>query len=248
MTQIKAIIVDDNELARISLRSDLSDHCPDINVVEEADGVVQGAKKVMQHHPDIVFLDIHLGDGDGFDLLELVQDFKGKIIFTTASDQHAIKAFQFSAVDYLLKPIDPDRLIKAVEKATSLLNENETDFKILKENLSAPRKLALHTAEMIKVCDITEIIRLEAMGNYTTFYFNDGTKLLITKTLKDYNNMLTGHDFLRVHQSHLINLKQLKAYIKSEGGYILMVDGSRIPVSVRKKPAVIQAIDDFAKK
>lgn len=248
MKELKAIIIDDNELARISLKEDIKDQCPEITIVGESDGVVQGAKLIRHSHPDVVFLDIHLDDGDGFDIIELVPDYKGKIIFTTASDQHAIKAFRFSAVDYLLKPIDPSLLRSAVDKLNSQIHQEITSLSLLKANMTSPSKLALHTAEMIKISEVEEIIRLEAMGNYTTFYFTDGSKLLVTRTLKDYEDLLKEHHFLRVHQSHLINLRHLNAYIKTEGGYLMMQDKSRIPVSVRKKPSVMKAIDDFAKK
>jgi two-component system LytT family response regulator len=248
MKELKAIIIDDNELARISLKKDIEEQCPEIDIIGESDGVVQGAKLIRHSNPDVVFLDIHLEDGDGFDIIELVPDYNGKIIFTTASDQHAIKAFQFSAVDYLLKPIDPILLRSAVDKLMSQLHQEVTDLSLLKANMSSPNKLALHTAEMIKISEVEEIVRLEAMGNYTNFFFTDGSKLLVTRTLKDYADLLGEHNFLRVHQSHLINLKHLNAYIKTEGGYLMMQDKSRIPVSVRKKSSVMKAIDDFTKK
>ncbi len=248
MNKLNAIIIDDNELARVSLSKDISDQCPEIQLIGESDGVVAGAKLIRKEHPDIVFLDIHLEDGDGFDILELVPEFSGKIIFTTASDQHAIKAFQFSAIDYLLKPIDPMLLKSAVEKAISQIHQEDKGLTLLKENMNSPSKLALHTAEMIKVSDVADIIRLEAMGNYTNFFFEDRSKLLVTRTLKDFADLLEENNFLRVHQSHLVNLKHLKAYIKTEGGYIMMQDGSRIPVSVRKKPGVMKAIDEYARK
>jgi two-component system LytT family response regulator len=243
-----AIIIDDMALARKALRADIETYCPEINIIGEAESVVSGAKLISSTTPDITFLDIHLNDGEGFDILEILPSVDTKVIFTTASDQHAIQAFRFSAVDYLLKPIDPHLLQKAVEKAINLLGSQDQDFSVLKSNMTSPDKLSLHTAEQIKVVGLEEIIRLEAMGNYTQFFFKDTTKLLVTRTLKEYSDMLTSKDFLRVHQSHLINLRHLKAYIKSEGGYLLMNDKSRIPVSVRKKPSVIQAIDAYAEQ
>lgn len=243
---LSAIIIDDMDLARKSLAADLGNYCPEINILGEADSVVSGSKLIQKTNPDLIFLDIHLPDGEGFDILELLPDLKSKVIFTTGSDQHAIKAFQFSAVDYLLKPIDPELLIAAVNKLKSNVVRDELHVSLLKENINAPCKLSLHTAEQIKIADINDIVRLEAYGNYTQFYFLDGSKLLVTKTLKDYDTMLADNQFLRVHQSHLINLALLKSYIKTEGGYILMQDGTRVPVSVRKKPMVIGAIDAYA--
>ena len=243
---MKAVIIDDMELARRALFADLESYCPEIEVIGEAESVVSGIKLLKKAIPDIVFLDIHLNDGDGFDILEIIPEIGSKVIFTTASNDHAIQAFRFSAVDYLLKPIDPELLQSAVRKVQDKLSIDITQVETLKKNIDQPTKLALHTAEVIKVVDFQEIIRLEAMGNYTTFFFTDQSKLLITKTLKEYDLILRGQNFLRVHQSHLINMSHLKAYIKSEGGYLLMDDNSRVPVSVRKKAQVIQAIDGYA--
>ena len=243
-----AVIIDDMDLARKALKADIETYCPQIEIIGEAGSVVSGAKLIEQKRPDITFLDIHLGDGEGFDILEILPETDTKVIFITASNQHAIQAFRFSAVDYLLKPIDPTLLVSAVAKAIQTSGNNNVNMEMLKSNIQQPTKLALHTSDLIKIVELYEIVRLEAMGNYTTFHFTDGNKLLVTKTLKDYHDLLKSQNFLRVHQSHLINLAHLKAYIKSEGGYLLMENNSRIPVSVRKKPGVILAIDEYAKR
>lgn len=245
--KITAVIIDDMELARKSLAADIEEYCHDIDIIGEAHSVITAAKLLKNTHPDIIFLDIHLQDGDGFDLLELLPDLNSSIIFTTASDAHAIKAFQFSAADYLLKPIDPDLLQQSVEKVSNQKNKHG-HLDTLSDNMKSPSKLVLHTAEQVKIAELADIIRLESMGNYTYFFFTGGEKLLITKTLKEYHDVLKGSDFLRVHQSHLINLSHLKAYIKTEGGYLEMTDGSRVPVSVRKKSTVMDAIVAYGNK
>lgn len=245
---LTAVVIDDMELARKALIQDIKDVYPELEILGEAGDVIHGSKLIKRTDPDLIFLDIHLSDGDGFDILEICNPVRGQVIFTTASDQHAIKAFKFSAIDYLLKPIDPALLLQAIIKSKENINRNQVQVNTFKDNYRNPSKLVLHTAEVVKICQLEEIVRLEAMGNYTFFFFANGEKLLITKTLKEYHDLLHENDFLRVHQSHLINLHHLSSYIKSEGGYLLMKDDSRVPVSVRKKPMVIEAIEQFAYK
>ncbi|MCT4625329.1 MAG: LytTR family DNA-binding domain-containing protein [Schleiferiaceae bacterium] len=234
----KAVIIDDSERARNALKRDLEEYCPQVKVIAEAESVLSGLKLLKKTETDIVFLDIHMNDGDGFELLEILGELKAKVIFTTSSDAHAIKAFKFSATDYLLKPIDPDELIKAVEKVET------ADNTLLKEALEKERisKIALHTQEKIAVHKFDEIIRCESDVNYTTFYFTTSKPLLVTKTLKHYDGLLKDSGFLRVHQSHLINRDHIKEYNKQDGGYLVMSDGSRVPISSRKKAEILKLI------
>jgi two-component system LytT family response regulator len=239
-----AVIIDDIESARKSLKDDLKHYCNQIEIIGEAEGVVSGAKVIKEKKPDIIFLDIQMNDGSGFDLLEILPELDSNVIFTTASDQYAIKAFKFSAIDYLLKPIDPDDLVKAVEKASKESGGKEK-LNILKENFNAPKKIALNTLEKIHIANIQDILRCESSVNYTMFYFSDNTKVLVTKTLKEYDKMLTPHGFLRPHQSHLINLEFVKEFVKLDGGYIVMKDGSKVPVSTRKRPEVMELLSNL---
>lgn len=241
-----AIIIDDIPAAIDNLKRDLAIYCPDIEVIATASGVVTGAKLLKKITPDLLFLDIQMQDGSGFDLLEILSKINFKLIFTTASDAFAIRAFKFSAIDYLLKPIDPDELTVAVEKATNQLGESSENVNVLLENVkdkNAPSRMALHTLEKIHVVEIKEILRLESTGNYTQFFFMDGTKLLVTRTLKEFDKLLAENGFLRIHQSHLINIKQIKEYVKVDGGYIVMKGGAKVPVSVRKRPLVVKALE-----
>lgn len=242
-----AIIVDDMTLARANMRALLEAQCPNITSIHEAEGVVSGVKKIKALNPDIVFLDIEMNDGNGFDLLDILPEENTRVIFVTASQEYAIKAFRYAAVDYILKPVDPDLLSEAVNKVLAAPQLNKDQVSLVKEVVqnsdSNNRRLVLHTAEKIKVCDIQEIVRCESMGNYTQFYFADKQKLLVTKTLKEFDKILTHHKFLRCHQSHLVNGNFISSYVKTEGGYILMKDQARVPVSVRKKAEIVKALE-----
>lgn len=246
---IKAIIIDDIEQARVTLIKDLQVYAPDVTIIGEANGVVEGAKLLKSTCPDVLFLDIQMQDGSGFDLLDILKEIPFKIIFITASDAHAIKAFRYAAIDYLLKPVDPDELIAALDKfRNQKLNENEK-YKLLNESLKNNHKpherLALHTQDKIHIVNIHDIIRCVSNVNYTEFYFQNGKKLLVTKTLKDFEDLLCDQGFYRVHQSHLINTKYIKEFIKTDGGYLLMNDGSNIPVSTRKRPEVMKMLEEL---
>jgi two-component system LytT family response regulator len=240
---IRSIIIDDIAEARAVLKSDLENYCPSIEVVGEAEGVVTGAKCINELKPDLVFLDIQMKDGSGFDLLEILPIKNFKLIFTTASDEYALKAFKFSAVDYLLKPIDPDELMEAVNRVEHQEKASER-ISLLKENLNHPKRIALNTLDKIHIVQVAEIVRCESSVNYTMFYFTDDTKLLVTKTLKEFDQLLSDHDFIRVHQSHLINVKFIKGFTKSDG-YIFLKDGTKIPVSTRKKQVLMDMIQKF---
>jgi len=244
---IKAIIIDDIEQARTTFKKDLEVYAPDVEVIGEANGVVEGAKLLKTITPDILFLDIQMQDGSGFDLIDILNDIPFKIIFITASDAYAIKAFRYAAIDYLLKPVDPDELISAMDKfRKNRINENEK-YQLLNDSLknySKPNeKLALHSQDKIHIVSICDILRCESSVNYTEFHFVNAKKLLVSKTLKEFEDLLSDSGFYRVHQSHLINTKFIKEYVKIEGGHLIMTDGSMIPVSTRKRPEVMKMLE-----
>jgi len=240
---IKAVIIDDIQEAITVLTSDLQTYCKNIEVIGSANGVVSGAKIIKELKPDLVFLDIQMPDGTGFDLLEIIGEADFKLIFTTASDEFAIKAFKFSAIDYLLKPIDPDDLMKAVEKVEHQHNPTSR-LELLKDNLKNQKKIALNTVDKIHIVQIEDVIRLESDINYTRFYFQDGSKLMVTKTLKEFDKMLSDHSFIRIHQSHLVNTNFIKEYTKQDGKLVLK-NGDRISVSSRKKSTLMDMISKF---
>ncbi len=245
---ITAILIDDIEHARNTLKQDLQTYVPELSVIGEAGGVVDGARLLKKIKPDILFLDIQMQDGSGFDLLDILPEINFKIIFITASDAHAIKAFRYSAIDYLLKPVDPDELTAAIAKYQSQTKNENEKYQLLKESLQNPNKphtkLALNTQEKITVVTISDIIRCESSGNYTEFHFVSNKKLLVTRTLKDYEDLLIAQGFYRVHQSHLINTHYIQEFVKSDDE-IRMTDGSRIPVSTRRRADVIKMLDEL---
>ena len=238
---MKAIIVDDNKNARIALYSDLDDYCPQIEIIGEAEGIEDAFELVQKTDPELVFLDIRMGDGTGFDFLEKfkpLSSIKFKVIFTTAYDEFAVKAFKYSAVDYLLKPIEPEALEEAVKRVFRLKkSQNNNQLDLLLQQMSKPtkQKLSLPEADRTHVVSIEDIIRCESDKNYTTFHMTDRRKITVSKSIKEYETILDSNDFLRVHHSHLVNLNQVKEVVKVQGPYLLMTDDSNVPVSVRKK-------------
>ncbi|MBL1280840.1 MAG: response regulator transcription factor [Fluviicola sp.] len=249
MKKYTAIIIDDIEQARKTIKQDLAHYAPDFELIGEASGVVEGAKLLKNIKPDILFLDIQMQDGSGFDLLDLLAEINFKIIFITASDAYGIKAFRYAAIDYLLKPIDPDELVEALEKFRhSRVNESEK-YKFLNEQLKNHKqpseRLALHSQDKIQIVEIKSILRCESSANYTIFYFKDGNQVVVTKTLKEFDDLLKDQGFFRVHQSHLVNTRQIKEYVKTDGGHLIMNDKTLIPVSVRKRPEVVRMLDSL---
>jgi len=244
-----AVLVDDMPKAIQVLQNDLADTCPDVEIIGTANSIVSAAKLLKKKQPDLLFLDIMLGDGTGFDLLEIVPDLTSKVIFVTASDEHAIRAFRFSAVDYLLKPIDPESLKEAVLRAKKMLTNSTESIDLLKETIRhpdiLPKKISLHTQEKIAVVEISDIIRCESDGNNTLFFLEGGQKIFVTKTLKQYEQLFQEYSFFRVHQSHLININYIQEYVRKEGGYLKMKNGDIVSVAVRKKPLVINLLDNL---
>ena len=248
---ITAILIDDDNNLRAGMKSLLTRYAPEIKIIGEADSVKTGAALLLQNAPQVVFLDIHLGDGSGFDLLEEVNK-KGKlhsqIVFITAHEQYAIKAFRFSALDFLLKPVDPDELQKVIAKIKTVLDKTSSvaHIDLLLENIRKKvdnfKRIALSTSDGIHLFEISDIIRCESEDNYTKFFIKNSKPILISKTLKEYEDLLTEHGFERIHQSHLINLAYLKSYIKKDGGYVIMADESHLPVSQRKKDRLQELI------
>ncbi len=233
---VRAVVVDDIEHARRLLADLISIHCPDVAVVGEAAGVSSGAALIGRLRPDIVFLDIELEDGSGFDLLGRLDSRDFGLIFTTASDAHGIRAVKFSALDYLLKPIDPDELAGAVAKARK---PDGRRVSVILDNLGRrpgeSRRIALNTADRVHVIDTDDIIRCESQRNYTLFHLVGKRQILVTRTLKEFDEMFDDAGFFRTHHSHLINLKLVKEYVKGDGGFLVMNDGSEVPVAVRRK-------------
>ncbi|WP_026754486.1 LytTR family DNA-binding domain-containing protein [Sediminibacter sp. Hel_I_10] len=249
MKKHTALLVEDNLDALNLLRATLESKHPNLTIINTAQSVVEAAKAIRKEEPDILFLDVMLGDGTGFDVLEIFPKLHSKIIFVTASDEFALKAFKFAAIDYVLKPYSDEELSEAIQRATQQLQPSKERLEILKETLVAPEKkpdkISLHTLDKIIVVGLEDIIRCESDSNNTKFYINDGQMVFVTKTLKYFADMLKTYGFLRVHQSHLVNIKCISAFIKTDGGYLMLKNGENVPVSVRKKAEVIEILDSM---
>jgi len=245
---INAIIIEDEKKSMEVLANLVKVNCPDIQLIGMAESVAQGAELIKKLSPDLVFLDIEMADGSGFDLLERAQPINFDVIFTTASDQHALRAIKYSAIDYLLKPIDGDELKAAVEKFKKKRTENTglENLKFLLQNFKKPSdnyaKITLPTGNAYEIVNVKDIIRCEADGSYTSFILESGRKLLVSASLKHYEDLLPTDDFIRVHHHHLININHVVRYLKTDGGYAVMSDGSQIEISRRKKDAFLQRL------
>ena len=233
--KITAIIIEDEKSNRDNLNKILQEYCPEVEVQALCSSAVEGRKAIMNLHPDLVFLDIEMPGGSGFDMLESIEEINFEVIFVTAFDHYGIKAVKFCALDYLLKPIDILELSQAVEKVKNRLAEKSENLRmktllVNRQTETINPKIALPLSDKIEFIEISTIIRCEGEGNYTHIYLKSGENILASKTLKEFDELLSDHNFLRVHQSHLINLNEVKAYIKTEGGYIKMKDGSSISI------------------
>ncbi len=239
-----AVLVEDMKPALLSLQRDLADYCPEIEVIGTAGSVVEAAKLLGREQPDLLFLDIMLGDGTSFDLLEIIPDLKSRLIFVTASDEFALRAFRFAAVDYLLKPVEGEQLRKAVDRALSQIGSSSSDgLDLLRDTLrnpdTLPDRLSLHTADNILVTRIEDIIRCESDDNNTRFIIAGEKPVFVTKTLKHYERLLAGHHFVRIHQSHLVNFRHVVEFKKIDSGYLRLSNGDEVPVASRKRAEVM---------
>ncbi len=234
--KLKTVIIDDEMDAVNFIHSIIREYCPALSVIGTANNAMDGIKVIRESNPDLVLLDVEMPHGSGFDLLAQFPEKTFDVIFITAFNHYAIKAIKFSAVDYILKPININEFIVAIEKVTekrsspSLPNRN---FETLLENLNtaSPAKLAIPTSEGMEYLSTQEIIRIEADRSYSWFYLTGKRKILVSKNLKEYQDLLNDRNFFRSHNSHLVNLEHVKKYIRADGGAIEMVDGSQVPIS-----------------
>ncbi|MBT3383975.1 MAG: response regulator transcription factor [Prolixibacteraceae bacterium] len=242
---ISIAIIDDEPKARDTIINILGMSAIELNIVGEASDVKSGYELIISKSPDLVLLDINMPDGSGFDLLKQFEKINFKVIFITAHEEYAVKAFKYSAIDYILKPIRAAELLQAVEKANDSFNKEETVLKIstLLSNLEKLKKIVLKTAESIHIINVKQIIRCQADVNYTTFFLEGGENLLVSKPLKEYDELLGQTGFFRTHQSHLVNLDHILRYDKTDGGYLVMNNKSMVPVSTRNKEELFRLFD-----
>jgi len=234
---LKSIIVEDEKHSRETLKNLVEEFCEGVSIVGMAGNVQEAVEEITAKEPDLVFLDIELQTGTGFDVLKQLDPLNFEVVFTTAFEHYAIKAIKFSSIDYLLKPIDMEELQQAIDKARDKKDKEQykAQLELLLKNLNTStsdrKKICLSTADGIEFINTKDIIYCEANGSYTNFYIAPDTKLMVSKNLKEYEGLLSDQDFLRVHNSFLINLGKVKKFVKSEGGYILMSNDAQVSIS-----------------
>ncbi|HEY9049266.1 MAG TPA: LytTR family DNA-binding domain-containing protein [Ohtaekwangia sp.] len=249
-TQISAIIIDDEQSSREILSNMLAKHCPDVNVVGEADAVASGKALIARLNPQVIFLDIEMPSGSGFDLLKEIGTLSAEVIFITAHNHYAIHAIRIYALDYLLKPINVQELVAAVSRIRDKdIRITHKILTLLREQLSSknpPEQIAVPSLNGLEIVKIQNVLYCEGDRNYTTLYLRDDSKIVSSKTLKEYERMLPQDIFIRAHQKYLVNIKLVKRYLKGRGGVLVMDNGKNIDVAHSKKNEVVQALSQAA--
>lgn len=248
---LRTLIIDDEPHVRETLRYLLAKCCPLVQLVGEAGSVAEATREIREKMPDLVLLDIKMDDGTGFDLLERFEHIGFKIIFITAWEEFAIRAFGFSAVDYILKPVNPEQLAEAVKRTgQQVQGAFNMQLNTLQENMKTmdgeKRKLVLKTSDKIYLLEMKDIVYCTSNCNYTVFTSADGEKITVSKLLKDYDELLSGSGFFRVHRSSLINLKHIKRFEKQDGGFVVMSNGDNIAASSRGRERLMELFDELA--
>jgi two-component system LytT family response regulator len=251
MKKIKAIITDDERHSREALFQKLQKYCPEVEIVAMCSNAKEGIEAIKLHKPDVVFLDIEMPVMNGFEMLKLLRENTPQIIFTTAYNEFAIQAIRFSALDYLVKPIEVEELKSAVNRAIKNLEFPVTDqIQALIDNLSSSssrQSIAVSTSDGLHLINLSEICYLEAEGNYTRITLNNH-KILSSKTLGEFEDVLPNRRFFRVHLSCIIHLEFLKKYIRGDGGEVVMKDGKSLPVARKRKDELLERIKEFASR
>ncbi|HEX8462864.1 MAG TPA: LytTR family DNA-binding domain-containing protein [Segetibacter sp.] len=244
---IKAIIVDDEKHNIENLRILIEKHCPDVIIAGSADTIREAILLIELQKPHVIFLDIQMGTSTGFDLLKNIAERNFEVIFVTAYDKYGIQAVKFAALDYILKPIDTQELQLAIakvkEKMAAKQGNSQLDFLVdyLRQN-GKSTKIALPQQQEVRYVPISDIIRCEAQNTYTWFFLSNSEKILVSRPLKDYEELLAPHNFIRCHQTHLVNPAFIKSFLKEDGGNLLLQNGIKVPVSKLKKDYVRGAL------
>lgn len=243
--KLRSVILEDELPSREALQRMLSEFCPQIEVVGHAGTISEAIDVIQTAKPELILSDIRLGEGDAFQVLHRLEADDFGIIFITAHNEYAIKAFKFNALDYLLKPVDPADLVQAVEKVWKRKNIRPRITPML-DNMRMIKNenpvITLSTADSLEYIHVRDIIRCRADGAYTTFYISGRDPVMVSKTLKEYDTLLSPFQFFRVHQSHLINLREVNRFLKLDGGSVVLHDGSQVPVSRSKKDEFLQVM------
>ena len=246
---LTAIIIDDETNSRNALRQKITKHCNNVMIIADCENGEEGIEKIETQKPDIIFLDIEMPRMNGFTMLQQIKNKNFEVIFITAYDHYAIKAIKFSALDYLLKPVEVEDLKAAIEKVTQKRKQMDGNKRVellvqnFLEEKTAHQRIAISSMEGLQFVTTNDIIYLEANSNYTSFYLADNRKITATKTLKDFEEILPASMFIRIHHSYLINKNGIEKYIKGEGGQVVMKNGVTLDVARRKKEEFMKAID-----
>ena len=243
----KALIIDDEPDCCESLSLLLERHCPDVKIAGTYFSAERALPAIHEINPDLIFLDIEMPHMNGFEMIEKLPSINFELIFTTSYDQYAIKAIRFSALDYLLKPIDSEELKKAVQKVTSRMQKPlSQQLEILLQKINQPSKpikrIALPTMEGLKLVPVDRIISCASEGNYTIFLLKDKQKIVASRLLKEVEEMLEEYSFFRVHHSYIVNMNEIDRFIRTDGGYLVMSDGSSVDVSRSKKELLLKKL------
>lgn len=236
---------------RDALNTMIYRYCDSLNILDKCSNITDAELSIEQHKPDVVFLDIEMPGGDGFKLLDRFDHANFKVIFTTAHAEYALKALKFAALDYLLKPIDVIELRQAIQKLSlaKVSGVSKGQIDILKEQVSrssdSTSRIVLPATDGLEFYDVQSIVRCEADRAYCRFYLSNGKTILISKALKEYEELLTGRGFFRIHKSHLVNLSYIKKYVRGKGGYIVLKDGTNLDVSIRRKDSFLEALSEY---
>jgi two-component system LytT family response regulator len=248
---LRTVIIDDESPVRITLARFLEKHCSQVKLVGEAHNVETGKTAIKKLHPDLVLLDVEMDDGNGFDLLNSLKQIDFKVVFITAYEKYAVQAFKYSAVDFLLKPVNPFELSEAVDRVAEIRQSDyNIRLKTLEENLLSKdpntRKLILRTHDNIHLVNVNNILYCESDGCYTHVHTDENEKILISKPLKEYDELLSDAGFFRIHKSYLINLKHIKRFEKTDGGSIVLTNNHKVPVASRKKEELLELFERMA--
>lgn len=243
---ISAILVDDEPINNDNLKALLAQHCPQVEVLASATSAAEARELLLANKPDVVFLDIQMPEKNGFDLLRSIGEPGFEVVFVTAFDAYGIMAIKFSALDYLLKPINAVELKTAVGKVEASVKDRKKNARLEnlmqlldRQQLDENEKIGLPTQRETFLTPIKAIVRCESSNNYTSFYLTDGTSLLISRPIYEYEELLTPYGFIRCHQSHLVNKKHVKSILNEDSGYLVMEpDHAKIPISRQKKPLI----------
>ena len=245
---VKAVIIDDEKELRDLNRALLTDRFPQIEIVGEAASVGDGVQIIRNTKPDIVLLDIEIIGGTGFDILQQVKPYTFKLVFITAYNHFSIKAIKFSAIDYILKPVNEKEFVEAIESALQLVEKQQLELQIGNffdhyEKKTQSKKIVLRTSDSMHIVDVSEIIYCKSDNSYTTFYLINNREVLVSKSIKEYAEMLEEFNFIRPHQSFLVNFNFISKIDKGDGGFIILQSGVEVPISARRKQSLMQILE-----